>query len=85
MPEIKVYTTTICPFCVAAKRLLKKKGAEFIEIDVSFDMAKREKMMELAGGARTVPQIFIGSLHVGGFDELNALEIDGKLDDLLAG
>jgi glutaredoxin 3 len=85
MPPITVYTTKICPYCVSAKRLLSKKGARFAEIDVSNDPARREEMVKLAGGRMTVPQIFIGSLHVGGFDDLYALDQAGKLDPLLAG
>ena len=85
MPPITVYTTRVCPYCVSAKRLLTKKGARFTEIDVSNDPARREEMVKLAGGRMTVPQIFIGSHHVGGFDDLYALDVAGKLDPLLAG
>jgi glutaredoxin 3 len=74
-----------CPYCHSAKRLLAKKGAEFTEIDVTMQPAKREEMTKLAGGQRTVPQIFIGSHHVGGSDDLHALEAKGELDALLAG
>lgn len=83
MAEIKIYTTKICPYCVRAKDLLKRKGCQFSEIDVSDDAA-RQKMMELSGGRRTVPQIFIGSVHVGGCDDLYALESRGELDRLIA-
>lgn len=84
MPAVTIYTTMFCPYCLAAKRLLKKKGIEFNEIDVSMDPARREEMTRLAGGRRTVPQIFIGSRHVGGSDDLHALDARGELDALLA-
>lgn len=84
MVKVRVYTTRICPYCVRAKSLLKKKGVDFEEIDVSDDMALREKLIQEAGGARTVPQIFIGDTHVGGCDDLYALDKAGKLDPLLA-
>lgn len=84
MPLIEIYTTRYCPYCVAAKALLKRKGAVYTEIDVSGDREQREAMIERAGGQMTVPQIFIGDLHVGGSDELQALERAGKLDPLLA-
>lgn len=83
MPEIKIYSTPICPYCVRAKDLLKRKDAQWQEIDVSDDEA-RTKMIELAGGMRTVPQIFIGDMHVGGYDDLAALDRQGKLDAMLA-
>lgn len=85
MPEVTIYTTKVCPYCVTAKRLLTKKGVDFKEVDVTSDFETREAMMQRAGGRRTVPQIFIGSYHVGGCDDLYALESDGKLDALLAG
>ena len=84
MSKIQIYTTPICPYCVRAKALLKKKGAEFEEIDVFMDADAREQM-EAKSRRRTVPQIFIGETHVGGCDDLYALEHDGKLDPLLAG
>jgi glutaredoxin 3 len=84
MPHITIYTTPICPYCVRAKDLLKKKGVSaWEEIDVSVDPQIREAMMARAGGRRTVPQIFIGQTHVGGFDDMAALDKDGKLDALL--
>lgn len=83
MPPITVYSTTYCPYCVRAKQLLERKGAAFNEINVEDD-AEREKMIARAGGRRTVPQIFIGDTHVGGFDDLNALDKAGKLDPMLA-
>ena len=84
MKRIRVYTSQIGPYCVRAKALLKKKGAAFEEIDISLDPAARQEMLAQSGGARTVPQIFIGDVHVGGCDDLYALERDGKLDPLLA-
>jgi glutaredoxin 3 len=84
MKKIRVYTSQICPYCARAKSLLKKKGATFEEIDVTMDDAARDEMLSRSGGARTVPQIFIGDTHVGGCDELYALEREGKLDPLLA-
>jgi glutaredoxin 3 len=84
MAEITIYTTEACPYCAAAKALLAKKGAAYTEIDVSYDPAMRRKMMEQAGGRRSVPQVFIGATHVGGSDDLHALEQQGRLDPLLA-
>jgi glutaredoxin 3 len=84
MPPIDIYTTRYCPYCSAAKALLKKKGAAYTEIDVSGDWEQREAMIERASGQMTVPQIFIGATHVGGSDDLYALERAGKLDSLLA-
>jgi glutaredoxin 3 len=84
MKPVEVYTTNYCPYCTAAKALLKKKGAAFTEIDVTYDHETRKKMTDRAGGRRTVPQIFIGSTHVGGSDDLHALDAAGKLDTLLA-
>jgi glutaredoxin 3 len=84
MPKITIYTTPFCGFCHAAKALLKRKGAAFDEIDVSGNPAERQTMTALANGRRTVPQIFIGTRHIGGYDELSALDRDGALDALLA-
>ncbi len=84
MKPIRIYTTPFCPYCVRAKSLLTKKGAAFEEIDVMMDQGAREEMQTNSGGARTVPQIFIGDTHVGGSDDLYALEKAGKLDALLA-
>lgn len=84
MPKITIYTTPICPYCVRAKSLLKKKGAAFEEVDVFMDSAARQEMEAKSNGRRTVPQIFIGNQHVGGCDELYSLEQDGKLDPLLS-
>ncbi|MDI1277222.1 MULTISPECIES: glutaredoxin 3 [Methylobacter] len=82
MPEIQIYTTNICPYCMMAKRLLDKKGASYTEINVDAKPGLREEMM-LKTKRRTVPQIYIGDYHVGGFDELYALDQQKKLDDLL--
>ena len=84
MKHVRIYTTPICPYCARAKSLLQKKGAEFEEVDVFMDAGAREEMETKTGGARTVPQIFIGDTHVGGCDDLYALEKDGKLEPLLA-
>ncbi len=84
MPKITVYTTRYCPYCHMAKELLRKKGiAAFVEIDVS-QRELRAEMSAKAGGRYTVPQIWIGDRHVGGYDDLYALDRDGKLDVLLA-
>ena len=83
MSQIEIYTTRYCPYCHAAKRLLSKKRVTFTEIDVSGDAEGRSKMVARAKGRMTVPQIFIGSVHVGGFDDLNALDRSGGLDALL--
>tara|TARA_B100001123_G_scaffold128715_1_gene149579 strand:+ start:1417 stop:1674 length:258 start_codon:yes stop_codon:yes gene_type:complete len=84
MAAITIYTTPICPYCNRAKDLLKRKGrTDWKEVDVSDD-DERTKMIEKAGGRRTVPQIFIGDTHVGGFDDLSALDRKGELDGLLA-
>ncbi len=85
MPSVTIYTTPFCGYCDAAKRLLRKKGVDFQEIDVSRDSAQRTEMTRRSGGRWTVPQIFIGTHHVGGCDDLYALEARGELDALLAG
>ena len=82
MSEILIYSTSICPYCMMAKRLLDKKGLTYTEINVDTEPGLREEMM-LKTNRRTVPQIYIGSYHVGGFHELYALEQQKKLDDLL--
>ncbi len=84
MPEIIIYTTMLCPYCRSAKRLLRAKGAEFHEIDVNRQRGKRTEMMKKSGRS-SVPQIWIGDEHVGGCDDLYALEETGKLDQLLNG
>ena len=82
MPEILIYTTNICPYCVMAKRLLDKKGVSYTEINVETQTGLREEMMRKTK-RRTVPQIYIGDIHVGGFDDLYALEQQKKLDTIL--
>jgi len=84
-PQIDIYTKFACPFCVRAKRLLSEKGAAFNEYDITMRGPKRAEMLARAPNAMTVPQIFIGEVHVGGSDDLAALERAGKLDVLLAG
>jgi len=84
MAEIVVYTRKWCGFCTAAKHLLKKKGVAFEEIDATGDQTKRQEMIQKSGGASTFPQIFIGDIHVGGCDELYALDSSGKLDRMVA-
>ncbi len=84
MTKVEIYTTPTCGYCQAAKRLLTKKGVEYNEIDVSRSPDLRAAMVTRAGGRRTVPQIFIGEAHVGGCDDLYALDSSGKLDPLLA-
>jgi len=85
MPRIEIYSSPLCGFCHAAKRLLKQKGAAFSEINVLAQPKRKAEMMDRAGGRHTVPQIFIGETHVGGCDELYALDRAGKLDTLLRG
>ncbi|MCP2669478.1 glutaredoxin 3 [Maricaulaceae bacterium EIL42A08] len=84
MAAVTLYTRPLCPYCVRAVSLLKKKGVAFEEIDAGFNAEKKQEMIQRANGARTFPQIFIGDVHVGGCDEMMALERQGKLDDLLA-
>ena len=84
MSKVEIYTTRYCPYCISAKALLTRKKVQFTEIDVSGDPAGRARMVERANGGMTVPQIFIGSTHVGGSDDLHALEHAGRLDPLLA-
>lgn len=83
MANILIYTTSTCPYCIAAKRLLNQKQAIFEEISVEGDAKARAKMAELAGGRSTVPQIFIDGRSIGGCDDLHQLEREGKLDALL--
>lgn len=83
MARVRVYSTDYCPYCVMAKRLLDRKGVAYDEIRVDTDDALRQEMMRLSG-RRTVPQIFVGETHVGGFDDLSALDRAGGLDPLLA-
>lgn len=84
MKDVVIYTQAMCGYCTAAKRLLASKGAEFEEISVTFSPSVRAQMRERAGGRNSTPQIFIGDTHVGGCDDLYALEERGKLDTLLA-
>lgn len=83
MPKIEIYLTDVCPYCVRAKQLLKNKGVEWTEINIQRDPEKRDEMLERAQGRRTVPQIFINDQHIGGSDDLYALESAKKLDALL--
>lgn len=83
MADVEIYTTGLCPYCIAAKRLLKAKGVGFVEHNVTMDRAGRAAMTRRAGGRTSVPQIFIGETHVGGCDELYALERTGDLNALL--
>ena len=85
MQSVTIYTKSTCPYCHAALDLLRKKGAAYDEISVDGDRAAQTAMADRAGGSSTVPQIFIGARHVGGCDDIYALESDGKLDALLAG
>lgn len=85
MAKIEVYSSLFCPFCFRAKRLLKQKEQEFDEIDVLAHPKRKAEMMQRAGGRTSVPQIFIDGYHVGGCDELYALDAEGKLDALLLG
>lgn len=84
MKTVEIYTTQSCPYCHAAKGLLRKKSVSFTEIDVGREPGLRSVMMKRAGGRTSVPQIFIGGQHVGGSDDLHALDRAGKLDPLLA-
>ncbi len=85
MSGVTIYTTPFCPYCYRAKALLKRKGVAYTEIDVSQSSELRGEMIKRANGRYTVPQIFIGDRHVGGSDDLHALEGRGELDPLLAG
>ncbi|MEM7519563.1 MAG: glutaredoxin 3 [Pseudomonadota bacterium] len=84
MKPVEIYTSPLCGFCHAAKRLLTSKGVSFSEVDVLAQPERKAEMITRANGGRTVPQIFIGDMHVGGSDDLHALERQGKLDALLA-
>lgn len=83
-PAITIYSTLVCPYCVAAKNFLKSKGAEWTEVRIDLDPAEREKMVAMTRRT-SVPQIFIGAFHVGGYDDMMALHREGKLEPLLAG
>ena len=84
MTQVTIYTKPFCPYCVRAISLLEQKGVEFTEIEAAFDPEKRREMMQRSNGRATFPQIFIGEEHIGGCDDMMALERDGKLDTLLA-
>ena len=85
MSQVTIYTKPYCPFCIRALRLLETKGAAFDEIEAAFDPDKRQEMIQRSGGRATFPQIFIGGRHIGGCDDLGALERAGELDSLLSG
>jgi glutaredoxin 3 len=85
MPKVEIYTKMFCPYCVRAKRLLGEKGVDFEEYDITLGGPKRAEMIQRANGRTTVPQIFVGGTHVGGSDDLAALERAGRLDPMLAG
>ncbi|KCZ57130.1 glutaredoxin 3 [Hyphomonas chukchiensis] len=84
MPKVTIYTRAFCPYCSRAVSLLKEKKVAMKEIDAGMDAAKKAEMVERSGGARTFPQIFIGDKHIGGCDDMMALERAGKLDAMLA-
>jgi len=84
VPSVEIYTKTTCPYCWRAKHLLETKGVEYKEIMVDYGGPEKDVMIERAKGRRTVPQIFIGELHIGGCDDLLALERNGRLDALIA-
>ena len=84
MATIEIYTSPLCGYCHAAKRMLTDKGQSYAEFDVAADPAKRQEMMSRANGRHTVPQIFINDTHIGGYDDMAGLERAGKLDPLLA-
>jgi glutaredoxin 3 len=83
MAVVEIYTTRFCPYCNAAKALLKRKGAAFKELDIAANWERRDEMMRRANGQATVPQIFVGGVHIGGNAELQKLDAAGKLDALL--
>ena len=83
MEKVVIYTGPLCNYCSAAKHLLNKKKINYTEFDIGIDSLKREEMQKKTNGARTIPQIFIGDTYVGGYDELKALEVSGKLNSLL--
>lgn len=85
MSQVTIYTKPYCPFCVRAIELLEAKGVAFDEIEAAFDPARRQEMIQRAGGRATFPQIFISGRHIGGCDDMMALERAGKLDPLLQG
>ena len=84
MVNVEIYTKGFCPYCTRAKALLRDKGVDFVEYDVTMDAPKRQEMIQRAHGGTTVPQIFINDQHIGGSDDMAALDRAGKLDPLLA-
>jgi glutaredoxin 3 len=83
MPNVVMYTTAYCPYCVRARALLDKKGVEYTDLRIDDDPALRPEMIEKSGGVTSVPQIFIDDFHVGGFDDMAELDVDGELDQRL--
>lgn len=83
MPKVEIYSSMLCPFCYRAKKLLKEKGADFEEIDVTMNAGRKREMIQRAGGRTSVPQVFIDDEHIGGCDELHALDAAGQLDPRL--
>ena len=84
MPNVEIYSTAICPYCMAAKNLLKQRGLEFTEIRIDQDVAKRDEMLARSQQRRTVPQIFVNGEHIGGYDDLVAADRGGRLAELIA-
>jgi glutaredoxin 3 len=84
MTQVTIYTKPYCPYCVRAVDLLERKGVDFTEVEAAFDPALRQEMLQRSGGRATYPQIFVGDRHIGGCDEMMALERSGQLDPLLA-
>ena len=84
MADIEIYSTAVCPYCIAAKNLLQSKGLAYRELRIDTDASARREMLTRAPGARTVPQIFVNGVHVGGFDQLAAADRSGKLQELLS-
>ncbi len=85
MANVEIYTWTTCPYCMRAKALLKSKGVDYVEYNITGNDAARAKMVERTGGPKSVPQIFINDIHYGGCDDLHALDSEGKLDMILKG
>lgn len=85
MTDVEIYSTAICPYCVAAKQFLDRKGLSYREVRIDTDPQQRTAMLERSGGRRTVPQIFINGTHIGGFDDLVAADRSGRLEGLIAG
>ena len=83
MASVELYTTAICPYCVAAKMLLKQKGLDYTEIRVDTDPVRRDEMLSRSGGRRSVPQIFVNGIHIGGFDDLVVADRSGRLTEII--